>query len=141
MYTKVAVSLLDDQASSLVGVAISASLLPPAVNCGLFMMSFVFYKKNVRAGNPVVEIRGEFDIYQETISDEYLDYLQSEFLKGAGISFLLTIANIVLIIVASILMFRLKEVRAYDGNCTQEGDIFLSMKIVILTLILFSDGL
>ena len=31
----VAVSLLDDVTSSLVGVAISASLLPPAVNCGM----------------------------------------------------------------------------------------------------------
>lgn len=31
----VAVSLLDDQTSSLVGVAISASLLPPAVDAGI----------------------------------------------------------------------------------------------------------
>jgi len=33
----VAVSVLDDQTSSLVGVAISASLLPPAVNCGKYL--------------------------------------------------------------------------------------------------------
>ena len=38
----VALSVLDDQTSSLVGVAISASLLPPAVNCGmLFIVSAV----------------------------------------------------------------------------------------------------
>lgn len=33
----VAVSLLDDQTNSLVGVAISASLLPPAVNSGIVL--------------------------------------------------------------------------------------------------------
>ena len=34
----VALSILDDQTSSLVGVAISASLLPPAVNCGMLLI-------------------------------------------------------------------------------------------------------
>ena len=34
----VALSVLDDQTSSLVGVAISASLLPPAVNCGMLLI-------------------------------------------------------------------------------------------------------
>ena len=34
----VALSVLDDQTSSLVGVAISASLLPPAVNCGMMLI-------------------------------------------------------------------------------------------------------
>ncbi|KAL3917623.1 MAG: hypothetical protein SGILL_004627 [Bacillariaceae sp.] len=38
----VAVSLLDDVTSSLVGVAISASLLPPAVNCGMLWVSQLF---------------------------------------------------------------------------------------------------
>ena len=43
----VAVSLLDDQTSSLVGVAISASLLPPAVNAGLLWITYFFAQKNV----------------------------------------------------------------------------------------------
>lgn len=43
----VAVSLLDDQTSSLVGVAISASLLPPAVNAGLLWITYIFAEKNV----------------------------------------------------------------------------------------------
>ena len=34
----VAMSVLDDQTGSLVGVAISASLLPPAVNCGMLLV-------------------------------------------------------------------------------------------------------
>jgi uncharacterized hydrophobic protein (TIGR00271 family) len=40
----VAVSLLDDQTSSLVGVAISASLLPPAVNAGILWVAYWFLK-------------------------------------------------------------------------------------------------
>ncbi|KAI2494843.1 DUF389-containing protein [Fragilaria crotonensis] len=40
----VAVSLLDDQTSSLVGVAISASLLPPAVNAGILWIAHVYTK-------------------------------------------------------------------------------------------------
>ena len=43
----VAVSLLDDQASSLVGVAISASLLPPAVNAGLLWITYIFAENDV----------------------------------------------------------------------------------------------
>ena len=43
----VALSVLDDQTSSLVGVAISASLLPPAVNSGmLWVMAMI-------AGDPL----------------------------------------------------------------------------------------
>ena len=43
----VAVSLLDDNASSLVGVAISASLLPPAVNTGLIWVAGIFTRDDV----------------------------------------------------------------------------------------------
>jgi hypothetical protein len=117
-FTKVAVSLLDDQTSSLVGVAISASLLPPAVNCGLLMTSWIFFKKNILADN--TDIARDFADFEEDISNEDLAQLHSDFLMGAGISFLLTIANIVLIIFASILMFRLKEVRIYHYCLARE---------------------
>ncbi len=39
----VALSVLGGNAGSLVGVAISASLLPPAVNCGVFLSVAVTY--------------------------------------------------------------------------------------------------
>jgi uncharacterized membrane protein len=76
----VAVGLLDSQTNSLVGVAISASLLPPAVNAG--MLWTIGYKV-----------------------DELF------YRKEGTLSLSLTVMNIGVIIVASMLMFRLKEVR------------------------------
>lgn len=43
----VAVSILDEQTSSLVGVAISASLLPPAVDAGILWIAYAFTKHGV----------------------------------------------------------------------------------------------
>ena len=79
----VAVGLLDSQTNSLVGVAISASLLPPAVNCGMLL---------------VIHIRDEYDSPTET----WREY--------GVISLLLTVMNIAVIIFAALIMFRLKEV-------------------------------
>ena len=45
----VAMSVLDDQTGSLVGVAISASLLPPAVNCGLLLVVAAVKKNDFEA--------------------------------------------------------------------------------------------
>jgi hypothetical protein len=62
----VALSVLDDQTSSLVGVAISASLLPPAVNCGmLFIVSAVKESGFTWNFNWNPELG-----YQEAITDE-----------------------------------------------------------------------
>jgi len=73
----VAVGLLDSQTNSLVGVAISASLLPPAVNAGMLFILTAFYPK---------------------------------FPRHPGlISLSLTLMNIVVVFVASMIMFRLKE--------------------------------
>ena len=72
----VAVSLLDDQTSSLVGVAISASLLPPAVNAGLLFINAFIYER-------------------EQFTDP--DYDKEFFYKGGAISFGLTLVNIVLV--------------------------------------------
>ena len=77
----VAVSLLDDQAASLVGVAISASLLPPAVNAGLLWVA------------------------QAYTQDDEIDYYQYGL-----VSLALTVANIVLIWISAVLMFKMKEV-------------------------------
>jgi len=78
----VAVSLFDDQMSSLVGVAISASLLPPAVNSGVILVGRAF----TREGNAATVLQ-----YSLT-------------------SLSLTISNIILIWISSMLLFRIKEV-------------------------------
>jgi len=86
----VAVSLLDDQTSSLVGVAISASLLPPAVNAAILWVAHAFVDDdNLEAGEE-----------QETRSD---------YRFMGWVSLLLTFANIGLIAMSSMLMFRMKE--------------------------------
>mmetsp|Transcript_11177 Transcript_11177/g.26489 ORF Transcript_11177/g.26489 Transcript_11177/m.26489 type:complete len:545 (+) Transcript_11177:51-1685(+) len=91
----VAVSLLDDQTSSLVGVAISASLLPPAVNAGLLWVSTVF-------------VKGEIE-EEHQLDDDAEEYLHHLFREAGGVSLLLTIANVILIIVSSMLVMRIKE--------------------------------
>lgn len=92
----VAVSLLDEQTNSLVGVAISASLLPPAVNAGMMWVAYGYFDKNRKEA-------GAYD-------DDYINSVsRGDFRYGGFISLLLTIANIVLVIVASMIMFRLKE--------------------------------
>jgi len=88
----VAVSLLDEQVNSLVGVAISASLLPPAVNCGLLWVAYFF------ASN-------EED---HSVKDNQ-NYSKKDVLDAGLLSLGLTLANIALIWLSSIIMFRLKE--------------------------------
>ena len=95
----VAVSLLDEQTNSLVGVAISASLLPPAVNAGMMWVAYGYFNKNRAKGDWASD------------KDEYIySVTREDFWYGGMISLLLTFANIVLVIIASMIMFRLKEV-------------------------------
>jgi uncharacterized membrane protein len=106
----VAVSLLDEQTSSLVGVAISASLLPPAVNAGILWVSFGFYERGI------LGVSSDTDSVNATVSvngNQEHTYTHAEFQIGGMISLLLTLANIVLIWVSSMIMFRLKEVSVY----------------------------
>jgi len=106
----VALSVLGNNTSSLVGVAISASLLPPAVNAGiLWMTSFLIH----------------VGFLENTKED-------SKFFSHAGlISFSLTIVNILCIWVAGMSMFVLKEVAptrtksafwTRDVRVTREGN-------------------
>lgn len=145
----VAVSLLDDQTASMVGVAISASLLPPAVNAGILWVAFIFeqtnsdilapqtltipcacFVQNITNGEEMSYNNTSLDSFTEatfrdtlfglgitqssTSSSDYEEsptyYSASEYGNMGGISLLLTLANIVLIIVSSMLMFRIKEV-------------------------------
>lgn len=80
----VAVSVLDDQTNSLVGVAISASLLPPAVNAGMLWVSYWAY-----------------DPSQHSYSN---DWDRPDFRTMSLYSLGLTLINIVLIIISSMLM-------------------------------------
>ena len=86
----VAVSVLDEQTSSLVGVAISASLLPPAINAGMIWTTYFFF-------------------------DEEDDNRHRLWIDGA-VSLGLTLVNILMIIVSSMLMFRIKEVRRLSST-------------------------
>ena len=85
----VPVSFLDDQTASLVGVAISASLLPPPVNAGIVWIYWAYIELEI--------------LPDPTTSDEKLG-------DRGLLSLFLTLANFLLIWVASMLMFRMKEV-------------------------------
>ena len=103
----VAVSLLDEQTSSLVGVAISASLLPPAVNAGIVWIYWAYIQRGY--------------LPDPTTSDEKLG-------DRGLLSLFLTLANILLIWVASMLMFRMKEVLPIEKKVFWE-DLGVARKI------------
>lgn len=97
----VALSVLGDYLSTVVGVAISASLLPPAVNAG---MLFAF---------PIC-----FEIFPEWTEKSHTAFETEHdlFVMGA-LSLLLTIENIIIIFVMSRFMFWVKDVYiAKDHN-------------------------
>jgi uncharacterized hydrophobic protein (TIGR00271 family) len=107
----VAVSLLDDQTSSLVGVAISASLLPPAVNSGILWVAFAFYERDIlgsRAGLPTLLYEPSDPEGSDNAEPEAQE--RTDFRSAGLISLSLTLANIFLITIASMIMFRMKEV-------------------------------
>ena len=128
----VAVSLLDEQTASLVGVAISASLLPPAVNAGVLWIAYLFEENNVinisctetanastampeEGGRLLGSATGFFDILFDT-QDNHLESNcddevgNSGYYRAGTISLLLTLVNILLIWLSGMLMFRMKEV-------------------------------
>ena len=89
----VALSVLGNNTSSLVGVAISASLLPPAVNTG---MLFAYAALN--------------SVFPIEAGDERTPHTTSELVVMGAWSLLLTTANIFCIWIAGVIMFRVKEV-------------------------------
>jgi len=106
----VAISVLGGNSGSLVGVAISASLLPPAVNAGFFWALAV-----------VLAVSGEdskagfyaLPGHNETILaylPHYSSNLALESLVLGLVSLLLTLLNILCIIVTGFFILRLKEV-------------------------------
>ncbi|ENN79754.1 hypothetical protein HUJ04_003836 [Dendroctonus ponderosae] len=97
----VALGILSDNIASLVGVAISTSLMPPAVNAGLlWSLGFVYYLKN-----------DETTRYASLTHTDYFSTNSAVELTTLGaISLCLTFVNIVCIYAAGILVFMIKEV-------------------------------
>ena len=105
----VALSVLGANMASLVGVAISASLLPPAVGSGL-MLTYDLMTKALG----------------KTVDDDTL-------LQQAGISFCLTLLNIACIYVTAIVMFYLKQVAPVDKDEFWERDVKQNRDFVMRT--------
>ena len=94
---------------SLVGVAISASLLPPAVNAGFFWaLSLLILGSggSIRMFGPVVAPDTEYSQYQHHYSD---NQALEAFVLGV-VSLALTLLNIICIIITGIVILRVKEV-------------------------------
>ena len=102
-------SILDEQTSSLVGVAISASLLPPAINAGMLWTTYLFRNK------------------YSNESDVYVTNPKELFDEGL-ISLALTLVNILMIVLSSMLMFRLKEVSFISPQFTHTARFIPSIR-------------
>ena len=106
----VCLSILGGNTSSLVGVAISASLLPPAVNAGICTIHSILLKTGA------VENSGDYSAY--------------DFFEIGVISFALTALNIVCIWASGILMFQIKEVApTTEKNAFWDRDIKVARKL------------
>ncbi|XP_042897542.1 uncharacterized protein [Parasteatoda tepidariorum] len=112
----VAMSVLGGNGSSLVGVAISASLLPPTVNCGiLWGLGAIKTVRSLYQNTLVV-----YDIYNHTVkpallppdtyTPQYFPLMDKECAVLGIVSFLLTILNIICIVIAALIILKIKEV-------------------------------
>jgi hypothetical protein len=110
----VALSVLGGNAGSLVGVAISASLLPPAVNCGIFWAIAILF-----AATPGQEHLRGFVLFSDPMAENstlpvyvptYSDTMSIEAFALGIVSFALTIVNIICIIVTGIIILKVKQV-------------------------------
>jgi Domain of unknown function (DUF389) len=97
----VAIAILGENTGSLVGTAISASLLPPAVNAGLLWALaciYTLFEKDSTRYNSVIK------------SNIYSDHQSIELLVFGSISMLLTITNVICIYTMGVLFLKIKEV-------------------------------
>lgn len=116
----VALGLLDESTSSLVGVAISASLLPPAVNCGIL---FIF----------AAQIR--FNENNALSRDREFANDEGHFITMGIMSLSLTAVNILVVWLAAALMFRLKEVLPVKKSKYQWRSPFCDALVLALSMI------
>ncbi|KYN00956.1 PREDICTED: uncharacterized protein LOC108775368 [Cyphomyrmex costatus] len=109
--TGVAVALLQGSNGPLIGVAISASLLPPVVNCGLFWALgciWLLYRPI-----KMLHIKGEsYTNFNSSYTYIYSDYLPVEFFCNGIISACLTFINVMCIFITAIIVLKIKEVAA-----------------------------
>ncbi|KAL5279219.1 hypothetical protein ACFFRR_003687 [Megaselia abdita] len=102
-----AIGILGGNTGSLVGVAISASLLPPAVNSGLLWALasiYVFHSKDSDHFNSV------------TKTTRYSEHQATELCILGTISMCLTILNIICIYVMGIIVLKVKEIAPVISN-------------------------
>jgi len=110
-----ALTVFCGNAGSLVGVAISASLLPPAVNCGLYWAlslveligSSIDADFSAYHGYHYDEELNETDGFYE---HQYSDDLSAESFFFGLVSLTLTLINILCIIITGVLILKLKKV-------------------------------
>ncbi|GBM45306.1 hypothetical protein AVEN_51198-1, partial [Araneus ventricosus] len=111
----VAMSVLGGNGASLVGVAISASLLPPTVNCGLLWgLGAIKTVRSLYQNTYVV-----YDIYNHTVkpallppdtyTPTYYPLMDKECAVLGIVSFLLTILNIICIIIAALIILKVEQ--------------------------------
>lgn len=102
----VAIAILGDNTASLVGVAISASLLPPAVNAGLFWALAcmdILWQGRMRLEDDDHDAANSY-------SPIYSDNPRVELLVMGAVSLCLTLINIICIFLAGIIVLKIKEV-------------------------------
>ncbi|CAF3929346.1 unnamed protein product [Adineta steineri] len=130
----VALSVLGGNAGSLVGVAISASLLPPAVNSGLLLgysllTAAIPNSFGRRSNETYIFKRKIYPFNQMTcqtfLSNEYRSLyscnMSIETFILAIASFLLTLVNIICIVLCALIVLRIKEV-APSGTTDDEQE-------------------
>ncbi|XP_053606967.1 uncharacterized protein LOC128673261 [Plodia interpunctella] len=108
--TGVALALLQGSAGPLIGIAISASLLPPVVNCGLFWALACIWLLHPEIKIP--HIKGEAYFGNSSYEPLYHDYLPIEFAINGIVSCCLTIVNVICIFITAIIFLKIKEVAA-----------------------------
>ncbi|XP_012274266.1 uncharacterized protein LOC105696413 [Orussus abietinus] len=109
--TGVAVALLQGSNGPLIGVAISASLLPPVVNCGLFWALGCIWLIYRPIKMPHIKGESYTDLNSSYVY-VYTDYLPVEFFCNGIISACLTFINVMCIFITAIIVLKIKEVAA-----------------------------
>ncbi|XP_072947715.1 uncharacterized protein [Epargyreus clarus] len=108
--TGVALALLQGSAGPLIGIAISASLLPPVVNCGLYWSLACIWL--LYPGVKIPHLKGEAYFGNSSYTPLYHEYLPIEFAINGIVSCCLTIVNVICIFITAIIFLKIKEVAA-----------------------------
>ncbi|XP_044572263.1 uncharacterized protein LOC6496916 isoform X3 [Drosophila ananassae] len=102
-----AIGILGGNIGSLVGVAISASLLPPAVNSGLLWAVACIYKF----------FESDDTLYRDVVKTrKYSDNQATELAVLGTISMCLTISNVLCVYLMGILVLKIKEIAPVIGR-------------------------